>query len=110
VYKFWKKRSRKSDETPIRQGSSSHSELFHPGERKHTTDITGLRRQGNSVAAKFPSPLKESLKENEHPVCWIALPYERLSGMDRDLLYMTQKPLKLVVRQVQKSLDTPQFN
>jgi hypothetical protein len=110
LYELWKKRSRKSGEAPIRQGSSGHSEPFHPGEWKHPTDITSLRREGNSFATKFPSPLKESLKENEHPVCGIALPYERLSGMERDLLYMAQKQFNLVVRQVKECLGTPQFS
>jgi len=92
------KGGRKFDKTPNRQCPSGYGEPFHPGERKHPTDITSLRREGNSFATKFPSPLKESLQKNEHPVCGIALSYERLSGMDKDLLYMAQKPFNLVVR------------
>ena len=66
---------------------------FHSGERKHPTDVARLRRKRNRVATKFPSPLKESLKKNEHPVCGVALSNEGFSGMKRDLMHMVQKPL-----------------
>jgi hypothetical protein len=53
--------------------------------------------------------LKKSNQENDHPVCWLALPHEGHSCLNRDFLCMTQKPTNLIVLQVQKRRDAPQF-
>jgi hypothetical protein len=95
---------------PIRQSPSGHSEPFHSGERKHSAYLARLRGQGDSIATKFPSPLKEPLQEDEHPVCWIALPHERFSGMEKDLLYMAQKPINLIIWKIGECCNMSQFS
>jgi Putative sugar-binding domain len=53
--------------------------------------------------------LKETFKKDEHPLGCIALPYEGLTGIQEVFLRMTKKPINLVLRQVRKCRDLPQF-
>jgi hypothetical protein len=47
--------------------------------------------------------LKKSNQENDHPVCWLALPHEGHSCLNRNFLCMTQKPTNLIVLQVRNA-------
>jgi hypothetical protein len=59
-----------------------------------------LRRERYGVSAELAFPTKESVQQDEHPIRWIALPYEGLARPKSDLLGVVQKPLNFSVRQV----------